>query len=366
MADFKPSRKSITDFNGGEKIVKDDLIHEDFFNNVVESQLFTQGLATNRPDTSEADSVGTPSVEITTAPDGSAQLKFINIRGKTGEAGENITKIASGEATSSGNTTTTPVTITTNKNSYNFNVLARNGQDSHPITKIESGTPIFKETTTVTPVTVTTENASFTFDVVSENGKKGDPMYAHLLSLSGASIDRINFYANTILFSDDGAKITTFSQLSALLYKILGRDARRYTQATGYAGTATGANITGIGTTSDDIAFELNGQSNLEIRTAVIEDVVVPISQKGEQGNKGDKGDDGKNATPITDIINGAPYVLGDKTITPMKITTMDHSFLFNIAVTNGKDGANGKDGTNGTNGTNGATITSVTVTKVS
>ena len=88
MADFKPSKKSTRDFNGGVKVVDGDGITPDFLNNVVESQLFTQGLAVNSPDVSEMGNSGTPNVEIIETADGSARFKFKNLKGKDGLNGE--------------------------------------------------------------------------------------------------------------------------------------------------------------------------------------------------------------------------------------------------------------------------------------
>lgn len=89
MAKFTPSAKTASDFNNGNEYVNhvDSPSAEDF-NNVIESQLYTQGLATNQPDTSEAGNVGTPSVEIITASDGSARMKFKNLKGATGTTGQ--------------------------------------------------------------------------------------------------------------------------------------------------------------------------------------------------------------------------------------------------------------------------------------
>lgn len=82
MPQFTPSQKQLTDFNNGNKFVNHvDSPSADDFNNVIESQLYTQGLAKNTPDTSEANNVGTPSVIIVIAPDGTAKLKFSNLKG---------------------------------------------------------------------------------------------------------------------------------------------------------------------------------------------------------------------------------------------------------------------------------------------
>lgn len=89
MADFKPSKKTIKDFNNGVQY-KDydptigqngDEVQAETINNLIESQLFTQGMATNEPDVSEIAGDGKAGMQITTAPDGSARLKPINLKG---------------------------------------------------------------------------------------------------------------------------------------------------------------------------------------------------------------------------------------------------------------------------------------------
>lgn len=99
MAEFTPSAKTAQDFNNGMEYVDGyddntgDAIHAETINNVIESQLWTQALATNPIDNSEANNVGTASVELTTMPDGTPNLKVKNmkgeqgIQGKTGETG---------------------------------------------------------------------------------------------------------------------------------------------------------------------------------------------------------------------------------------------------------------------------------------
>lgn len=92
MASFNPSKKLSTDFNSGNKYVNNvDSPSATDFNNVIESQLYTQEFAerlTDTPDVSQANNVGTPSVEII---DNGAykKFKFINLKGQTGADGHN-------------------------------------------------------------------------------------------------------------------------------------------------------------------------------------------------------------------------------------------------------------------------------------
>ena len=90
MAQFTPSQKTAQDFNGGVEYVdgtddiEGDAVQAETVNNLIESQLFTQGLAINEPDVRDANKVGTVSVSIIMAPDGTVRLKFSNLKGKQG------------------------------------------------------------------------------------------------------------------------------------------------------------------------------------------------------------------------------------------------------------------------------------------
>lgn len=90
MAEFIPSKKNAEDFNGGQKYIngegaiQGDALDADMPNNVIEGFLYTQGLAVNQPDVSEANQVGTASVSIIIAADGSSRLKFSSLKGDKG------------------------------------------------------------------------------------------------------------------------------------------------------------------------------------------------------------------------------------------------------------------------------------------
>lgn len=93
MANFTPSKKTAQDFNNGVEYVdgvgdiEGDAVNAESINNVIESQLWTQALATNPVDNSEADNVGTASIELSTMSDGTPRLKVKNIKGKQGNQG---------------------------------------------------------------------------------------------------------------------------------------------------------------------------------------------------------------------------------------------------------------------------------------
>ena len=88
MATFTPSKKNITDFNGGEEYQNGSGLQAETINNIIESQLYTQGLAKNAPNVTEANQEGTATVTIEQTADGTPRLKFANLKGATGEKGE--------------------------------------------------------------------------------------------------------------------------------------------------------------------------------------------------------------------------------------------------------------------------------------
>lgn len=90
---FIPSKKTIDDFNAGNKYVNyQSSPNADDFNNIIESQLYTQGLA-NSPDTSGVNNVGVPSVSVRERADGTAQFVFKNLKGEKGDSGVGDAKL---------------------------------------------------------------------------------------------------------------------------------------------------------------------------------------------------------------------------------------------------------------------------------
>lgn len=90
MAQFNPSKKNLNDFNNGEKFLnRVDSPNADDFNNVIESQLYVQEYTealTDAPDISQADNVGTPTVELV-ANGNYKKFKFSNLKGQKGDTG---------------------------------------------------------------------------------------------------------------------------------------------------------------------------------------------------------------------------------------------------------------------------------------
>lgn len=96
MAEFTPSKKTVQDFNNGVEYIDDnpengimgDAVQAESINNIIESQLWTQALATNPVDNSETNNVGIPSIELATMPDGTPRLKAKNLKGEQGVQGK--------------------------------------------------------------------------------------------------------------------------------------------------------------------------------------------------------------------------------------------------------------------------------------
>lgn len=169
MPQFTPSQKQLTDFNNGNKFVNHvDSPSADDFNNVIESQLYTQGLAKNTPDTSEANNVGTPSVTVTTSSDGSARFKFSNLKGV------GISNITSNGTDPSGNNLYT--IYLTDGTSYSFTSPKgpQGIQGESSVTGIEAETSIEDNGYTVTPLTFQFEDGNTqTVNVKVKNGIDG-------------------------------------------------------------------------------------------------------------------------------------------------------------------------------------------------
>lgn len=160
MAEFTPSKKTKADFNNNTQYrdydpsigQNGDAVQAATVNNLIESQLWTQALATNAPDTTQANVVGTPSVEIATATDGTPQLKFKNLKGATGTAAGFGTPTASVDA----NVGTPQVTVTASGANtakvFNFafkNIKGEKGADGRGISKITDYYAVSTSNTTI-------------------------------------------------------------------------------------------------------------------------------------------------------------------------------------------------------------------------
>lgn len=87
MAKFTPKEIDLSQINGGNQFENGDRITPESVNAPIEASAFVQALAKNAPDTSRANLVGTPNVEIITADDGTPRFKFSYLKGATGSSG---------------------------------------------------------------------------------------------------------------------------------------------------------------------------------------------------------------------------------------------------------------------------------------
>ena len=87
MANLTPKKLVLSNINGGKQFAEGDVVTPEAINSPIEASAFVQALATNTPDVSEANRVGTPMVSIITANDGTPKLKFSNLKGETGASG---------------------------------------------------------------------------------------------------------------------------------------------------------------------------------------------------------------------------------------------------------------------------------------
>lgn len=87
MADFVPSQKYASDFNKAKKYENGDAVQAETVNNLIEGQLFVQGIATNQPKVVEDGTEGSPTVYFENK-DGLQRFVFKNIRGQRGGKGD--------------------------------------------------------------------------------------------------------------------------------------------------------------------------------------------------------------------------------------------------------------------------------------
>ncbi len=85
MAEFVPSQKYASDFNKAKKYENGDAVQAETVNNLIEGQLFVQGIASNRPIIQYTDT-DTPDIFFDTK-DGLPRFVFQNIKGKKGDQG---------------------------------------------------------------------------------------------------------------------------------------------------------------------------------------------------------------------------------------------------------------------------------------
>lgn len=404
MADFEPKRKSINDFNDGKKIIDGDLVHEDFLNNVVESTLFTQGLATNAPNMDDANNFGQAKASIVTASDGTAQLKFDNLKGNSiksfvlkSQSQENgLTKNIYTVTFSDGSTQEIDmyaesgangidITITKQKVEYATSESGTTAPSvgwSTIMPTVAQGEFLWSRTT----VTYSDGNSTVAYSkaYMGVDGDRGEPMYAHYVSVFNTATTTTEFFGTLLLFINRPTAIPTASLLKDILT----------TYGSAICSGTYSSNfypVERILVQNDNwVIYNATGTKVTIPSLTILNDTVVPISQKGEKGvgiasveKKGSRVENGntvttlqviydesektpdtveilsvngKDSTPITGVTTGTSSIVGNKTVTPVTLLTEDNAYKFEVMSTNGKDGNDGNDG---------SSITSITVTKV-
>lgn len=187
MAEFKPSQKTKADFNNNTQYrdydpstgQNGDAVQASTINNLVESQLWTQALATNAPDTSAANVVGTPSVEIATASDGTPKLKFKNLKGESvkvasistssADSGNNVVTFSDGSILNVKNGSKGSTGATGSKGDK-----GAKGDTGVGISSIAYGSTLYEDDYSYTPVIFTkTDNTTNTVTIAVKNGETG-------------------------------------------------------------------------------------------------------------------------------------------------------------------------------------------------
>lgn len=329
MPQFTPSQKQLTDFNNGNKFVNHvDSPSADDFNNVIESQLYTQGLAKNTPDTSEANNVGTPSVTVTTSSDGSARFKFSNLKGV------GISNIIPNGTDQSGNNIY--VIQLTDGSSYNFtSPKGSQGIQGEQGIGIANIIPNGQDSTGSNIYTVLLTNGT-SYNFTAPKGAQG------IQGNTGVGISTI---------TPNGTDIN-----GGNIYRITLTDGSYY-DFTAPKGNQGESGVTGVtsGTTSEN-----NGYT------------VTPLTFQFENGNsqtadvKVKNGIDGKNGTNGIDGINGiTPNIQIGQVNTgeagaeaAASITGTPENPLLNLTIPQGQQGIQGVPGQNGAPGANGTTYT--------
>lgn len=134
MATLTPKKIVLSNINGGKQYAEGEVVTPDAINAPIEASAYAQALATNQPDVSEAGKVGTPTVSIVTASDGTPRLKFSNLKGATGSSGG-----SGGGTTVSGGVKRISTHTMENSNPINITINERLGEIG-AIVAVEYGT----------------------------------------------------------------------------------------------------------------------------------------------------------------------------------------------------------------------------------
>jgi hypothetical protein len=114
MAKFVPKKIDLSKINGGNTYGYEG-IQPNAINDPIQASAYAQALATNQPDISNIDGVGTPSVSIRENADGTPQLVFSNLKGDAG-IGDATLDNTHGESTENGYTKNAVNSLVSNPN----------------------------------------------------------------------------------------------------------------------------------------------------------------------------------------------------------------------------------------------------------
>lgn len=392
MANFKPQKISDPQKelnNGkGEYINGVDIPNADDWNKVIDSQLYTQGLAVNPPDIDEIDGDGKADVEIIDTQDKGAKFKFKNLKG----AG--IKSLTHKGYTQEGVYTKNSYELEyTDGKTQPLDMYAESGLDitiTNQIVKYAtsaSGTTIPSGgwTTTIpaasqgsflwtkTTVTYSDGNSAVTYSSAYQgiDGKGAPtPSYLHYLSISG-SYSAGSFAVTTALGNHSANEITGYVQLYSELAN-LGFVSPDVAFAAGYYKTSSNLETLGVRGILVSSSSALGGRLQFLTTDGLkgfgadytlfsVDDIVVPLGQRGygieshnaeyQVGTSGTVAPSGSWVTAMPTVPQGQ-YLWTRITITfedGTKQTAYSVSYF-------AKDGANGKDGV-------GVNITSQSVT---
>lgn len=156
MAKLSPKKINLNEINGGNEYLISDGIQPSTINGVIGASAYAQALATNTPDTSNANLVGTPSVSIVEQEDGTPKFSFAFLKGQKGDSGIGDAKLSNevGESDTDGYTQKTVNSIISNPNfliNGNFSINQR-GQTSYSGYVYSVDRWIGNSGTTITPL----------------------------------------------------------------------------------------------------------------------------------------------------------------------------------------------------------------------
>lgn len=87
MALLKPEKIDLSFVNDGKEYDNGQILNAEIVNSIIKSTAYSQCLATNQPDNSQANKTGKPTVTIENRDDGTPVFQFHNLKGEKGDSG---------------------------------------------------------------------------------------------------------------------------------------------------------------------------------------------------------------------------------------------------------------------------------------